>query len=199
MPDASSSTPRAHLATLDDLLRIPEEQRFHEVLDGELVKKAMPGGEHGLAQGRVRGSLTPFDRRPGGPTRPGGWWIVTEVTVELAHHEVIQPDLCGWRRERMPEPPRGYPVRMRPDWVCEILTDGDARRRDGVQKRRIYADHEVPYYWLVDAERKLLLVLRLAERGYVEVLEAHQGERVRAEPFEALELSVGILFGDDPD
>lgn len=68
-----------------------------------------------------------------------------------------------------------------------------------MQKRRIYADHEVPYYWLVDAERKLLLVLRLAERGYVEVLEAHQGERVRAEPFEALELSVGILFGDDPD
>ena len=35
--------------------------------------------------------------------------------------------------------------------------------------------------------------------GYVEVLIAERGETVRAEPFDAIELRVGVLFGDDDD
>ncbi len=31
----------------------------------------------------------------------------------------------------------------------------------------------------------------------LEVLVAQRGERVRAEPFDAVELHVGVLFGDD--
>ena len=99
----------------------------------------------------------------------------------------------------MPEPPPGYPLRLRPDWVCEVMADGDARRRDGLQKRRIYSDHGVPHYWLIDTEREVLTVLRLEERGYVELLVAGRAERVRAEPFALLELQVGVLFGDDAD
>jgi hypothetical protein len=37
------------------------------------------------------------------------------------------------------------------------------------------------------------------EAGYVEVLSAERGERVRAEPFDAVELSVDALFGDSDD
>jgi hypothetical protein len=35
--------------------------------------------------------------------------------------------------------------------------------------------------------------------GYVEVLSADRDEHVRAEPFEAIELRVAVLFGDDDD
>ena len=199
MSSASTHTPLPRFATLSDLLAIPSAERFHEVLDGDLLPKAMPGGEHGGAQGNLRGWLRPFQSRPGGADRPGGWWFATEVTLDLATHQVVQPDLVGWRRERTPEQPKGYPVRLLPDWVCEIMSDGDARRRDGIQKRRIYADLGVPHFWLVDTERESLAVLRLTERGYVEVLEAGRGERIRAEPFEAMELQVGILFGEDEE
>lgn len=199
MSSASTHTPQPHLATLSDLLAIPSAQRFHEVLDGDLLPKAMPGGEHGGAQGNLRGWLRPFQSRPGGADRPGGWWFATEVTLDLATHQVVQPDLAGWRRERASEQPKGYPVRLLPDWVCEIMSDGDARRRDGIQKRRIYADLGVPHFWLVDTERQRLTVLRLTERGYAEVLEAGRGQRIRAEPFDALELQVGILFGEDEE
>ena len=48
-------------------------------------------------------------------------------------------------------------------------------------------------------ERQTLTVLRWTERGYIEVLTAGQTERVRAEPFDARELAVGELFGDDAD
>jgi Uma2 family endonuclease len=198
MSSASSHTPLPHLATFADLLAIPEDERFHEILDGEIVQKAMASGDHGLSQAEITAwLLTRWGRRPNGADAPGGWWFVTECEVELSRHQVARPDIAGWRRERMPDRPRGYPLRLRPDWVCEVMTDGDARRRDGLKKRRLYADYGVPHYWLVDTERERLSVLRLEAQGFVEVLEAGRGDRVRAEPFEALELPVGVLFGDD--
>ena len=44
-----------------------------------------------------------------------------------------------------------------------------------------------------------LIVLRWTPDGYTEVLIAPRGERVRPEPFTAVELPVGVLFGDDDD
>jgi hypothetical protein len=37
------------------------------------------------------------------------------------------------------------------------------------------------------------------DAGYIEVLTGERGERVRAEPFEAIPLVVGVLFGDDEE
>lgn len=199
MTSTSTQTPTAHLATFADLLLIPEESRRHEILDGEIVEKALPRGEHGVGQLRAGRLLGRFDRKPNGPTRPGGWWFATEPTIDLSMHQTVQPDVAGWRRERMPNRPSGYPITLRPDWVCEVMCDGDARRRDAIHKRRIYADHGVPFYWLVDTERETLTVLSLTERGYVEQLTAARADRVRAVPFDLLELQVGILFGDDED
>jgi Uma2 family endonuclease len=199
MASASTQTPQAHLATFSDLLLIPEDQRRHEILDGEIVQKALPRLGHCSAQNRTGRLLGKFDRKTNGPTRPGGWWIVSEPTIRLSMHEIVQPDLAGWRRDRLPVLTNEYPVELRPDWVCEIMADGDARRRDGLQKRRIYADHGVPFYWLVDTERELLTVLTLTERGYVELLSASRTDRVRAAPFDLVELQVGVLFGDDED
>ena len=41
--------------------------------------------------------------------------------------------------------------------------------------------------------------LPLGPDGYIEVLAAERGERVRAEPFDAIPLHVGVLFGDEDD
>ena len=199
MPSASTQTPKAQLATFADLLLIPEEHRRHEILDGEIVEKALPRGEHSFTQGNILMRLRDYQRRQGEASKPGGWWFGTEPTIALSIHETAQPDVAGWKRERMPQRPSGYPVTLRPDWVCEIMCDGDARRRDALRKRRIYADHGVPFYWLVDTERETLTVLTLTERGYVELLTASRTDRVHAAPFDLIELQVGVLFGDDED
>ncbi|HNK45402.1 MAG TPA: Uma2 family endonuclease, partial [Pseudomonadota bacterium] len=191
MASASTQTPKPHLATFADLLRIPEDRRRHEILDGEIIEKALPRWEHGVGQTRAGELLRRFNRKPNGPTRPGGWWILTEPTIQLSRHELVQPDLAGWRRDRVHDEPPSYPITLRPDWVCEIMSDGDARRRDGLQKRRIYADHDVPFYWLIDTERETLTVLSLTEECYVEQLTACRTDRVRAAPFDALELQIG--------
>lgn len=200
MSSASARTPRSQLATMADLLAIPEEERHHEVLDGEVVPKEVAGARHGLGQTSAGSWVARrFSRQPNGPSRPGGWWVLSDVEIELAPHQIVGPDLAGWRRSRMAEVPDVYPLTLRPDWVCEIVNGADARRRDGVQKRRIYADAGVPYYWLVDMQRQVLTVLRWTHAGYVEVQQAERHQRIRVEPFEAVELPVGVLFGEDDE
>jgi hypothetical protein len=57
----------------------------------------------------------------------------------------------------------------------------------------------VGHYWIVDPVEETLAVYRFTEGGYLVALKAERGERVRAEPFDAIELPVGIFFGDEPD
>jgi Uma2 family endonuclease len=171
-----------------------------EVVRGALVEKAAPTGEHGDAQSFVVLLLKgPFQRRVGGPGGPGGWWILTEVDVELQTHEVYRPDVAGWRRERAPERPTGSPIRVRPDWVCEVLSPSTAKI-DLVDKMQTLRECGVPNYWIVDPEHETLTVYRWTPEGYVVALAAKKGQRqVRAEPFEAVEIDVGLFFGEEQE
>jgi Uma2 family endonuclease len=185
-------------ATLEDLLAIPEAERHHEVIDGELVEKGAATGEHGGAQADLVTSLNSrFGRRPGGRW-PGGWWFATEVEIVFARGQIFRPDVLGWRRERAPQRPTGTPITLLPDWICEILSTN--RSNDLVKKKRVYHQCQVPHYWIIDPAEQTLAVHRWGPDGYIEVLAAQRDEVVRAEPFDAVELSVGVLFGDDePD
>jgi Uma2 family endonuclease len=185
-------------ASRDDFFAIPDNERFHELIGGEIIEKASPSGEHGGAQAGVIGLIrSPFQRRPGGSGGPGGWWIQTEVEVALESGDIVRPDVVGWRRERSPEQPAGFPVRLRPDWTCEVISPQRATD-DTVKKLRLYHRMGIPHYWLVDTRAAQLTVMRWSDAGYITVLTAERGEVVRPEPFDAIELAVGVLFGDDP-
>ncbi len=185
--------PRRRLAVAADLLALPET-RAAEIIAGEVVEKAAPTFAHGNAQSGLSGALFGF-RGPsgGGPSGPGGWWIVTEVEVEYETHEVYRHDLLGWRRDRAPERPTERPVRIRPDWVCEVLSSSNAAN-DTVRKLRVLHKHGVPHYWLLDPDLGTLRVLRWTGEGYLEVLSATADEIVHAEPFGALALSLKAIF-----
>jgi Uma2 family endonuclease len=169
-----------------------------ELIDGDLIEKAAPSFEHGLAQGQTVGTLSDaFGRRAGGPGGPGGWWIVTEVDI-LLDGRGYRPDLTGWRRERLPSRPKECPVTVRPDWLCEVVSESN-RVVDTVTKLRRYYQAGVPHYWILDQMDRTLTVYRHTPEGYLVALRAGAGERVHAEPFGAIELHVAVLLGDDPD
>jgi Uma2 family endonuclease len=89
-------------------------------------------------------------------------------------------------------------VRIRPDWVCEILSP-PKEKRDLVDKLHVLRAHGVPHYWILHPEEKVLVVHRLEAQGYLVAPSASTGEVVRAEPFGEVELPVGVLFGDEDD
>jgi Uma2 family endonuclease len=168
-----------------------------EIIDGELVEKAMPTFDHGAAQGELAAQLfTRFSRRPGGKN-PGGWWLALEVDVQYESTQVYRHDLVGWRRETTPERPSGRPVRIRPDWVAEVLSTSSAGN-DLVKKLRTLHRHGVPHYWIVDPVHRTLTVMRWTADGYLNAVTASEEDVVGAEPFDAIELPVAVLFGADP-
>ena len=189
----------ATVATEADLLALPEQGRGHELIDGELVEK-QAGFRHGRAQFNLAGLLAPYRRSGGGADRLGGWLFLTEQLVGFSPSQILRPDVAGWLRERLPEPPEDDDavVRVRPDWVCEIISPRKAAN-DRIRKKRIYHQHQVPSYWIVDPRDESLTVLQWTAKGYLEILAAQRGERVRAEPFPAVDLQVGVLFGEDED
>lgn len=183
------SDPARRLATYDDLLALPEDVRA-EVMHGEVLVAPSPSPRHQGAVGGVHAELrAPFERGRGGP---GGWWLILDVDVSFGPHDVLRPDIAGWRRERVPEYPTERPVK-RPDWVCEALSPGSAARDQG-DKLAVYQRSEVPWYWMVDPIHRLLSVYRLSAEGYV--LDASAGDRglARLRPFDAVELELEALF-----
>jgi len=184
-------------ATLDELRRLADEGHRVELIDGEIVYKMGAKMPHGITQVHLGSVLHPFNRKPGGSGGPGGWWIVSEVSILYAKtEEVYQHDLSGFRREHMPDPPKDWPVRVRPDWACEILSRSTARY-DVVKKQRTMYLHGVPHYWIVDPEHETLTVLRHGPEAYLQILTAAVGDVVRAEPFGEIEISVAELFGKE--
>jgi len=184
-------------ATEADFFAIPEHERWHELFDSEIVERASPAGEHSNAQGGIVRLLASFHRRGGGAGGPGGWWIYPEPEVRLLGRKIVRPDVCGWWRERASEAHRGTPIDLRPDWVCEVVSSSNANQ-DLVRKLNLYLQAEIPHYWIVDPRDETLTVHRRGESAWILVLRAERHEVVRAEPFDAIDFPVGVLFGDDP-
>jgi Uma2 family endonuclease len=150
---------------------------------------------HGRAQ-RVLGGMIgkPFDDDDG-RGGPGGWWILPEVDVRLSSLDIVRPDLVGWRRERLHEPWDVRPIDVVPDWICEIVSPSNAAD-DRVRKRRLYAAHGVPSYWLLDPGARTLEALRLdvTSQAWIEIGSYDSASVERIAPFESLALEVGALF-----
>ena len=84
--------------------------------------------------------------------------------------------------------------------MCEILSSN--RKHDTVTKFEVLATAGVGHYWLIDVDARELVVHRLeAPRQWVRAaayVVSEPGLRARIEPFDAQEVEVATLFGDDP-
>lgn len=184
--------PAKRRATYQDILDAPEHV-VAEIVDGTLYTSPRPAKPHTNAASVLGEELgPPFRRGRGGP---GGWIILDEPELHLGP-DVLVPDLAGWRRERMPVLTTDEPYfTITPDWICEVLSPNTARL-DRTAKLPLYARAEVRHAWLIDPLLRTLEVYRL-ESGRWSMLATHADDaRIRAEPFEAIELELGLLWAD---
>lgn len=167
-----------------------------EILEGELHLCPRPARPHANVFCNLTSLISgPFKFGRGGP---GGWVILAEPELHLGPRpDKIVPDLAGWRRERMPDAvgaddaPAHY--EMAADWVCEILSPS-TRRVDQGAKMRIYAREGVRHLWHVEPLARTIDIFRLTE-GEWHLVRTLSGEApVRAEPFEAIELELALVW-----
>lgn len=186
---SARAQPKDRPATYQDVLDLPEHL-IGEILAGVLHVSPRPASPHAMASTIIGGELYgPFMRGRGGP---GGWWILDEPELHLGE-DVLVPDLAGWRRERMPVVPELPYFTLAPDWICEVLSPATART-DRIVKMSRYAAHGVEHAWLLDPLARSLEVYRRYEDAWLFLGGFSDDQKVRAEPFEAVELSLGDLW-----
>ena len=182
-------------ATYADLEALPETM-VGEILFGALVTHPRPATPHGIAATSLSDELVgPFQKgRDGGP---GGWLFIAEHELHLGPHVVV-PDIAGWRRERIAsEAANGTFIAIRPDWICELLSEL-TERHDRGDKRRIYAHYELAHLWLLDPRIRLLEVFHRQQQDWVLTHTFTDTEDVSAPPFDAITFSIGLLWPFDP-
>jgi len=167
-------------ASYRDVLRSPAHVNA-EVIDGELFLSPRPGVPHAHA-------ITELLLRLGGRHRhegADGWYFLIEPELHFGD-AIVVPDLAAWRRSNMPDVSGKY-IELAPVWVCEGLS-ASTMKLDRFKKLPLYAREGVEYAWLVDAIAWSLEVHGLVNRRYELIQMFGDGDRIRAQPFEEVEL-----------
>ncbi len=177
------------LWTWEDIVHLPE-QEMPEIIDGRPYLRAAPRTRHSSPQVRFYRAYSSHDAN----LLDVGWWILADLDVRLSPTRVVRPDLCGYRKERLPELVDDWPLDLRPDWVCEILSPSNFRY-DRSTKGKVYAEAGIPWYWLVDTQERMVEVWELAGGRWSVLGCFGDDEKLALPPFDGLEFEVGQLFG----
>ena len=176
-------------ATYADLCAVPENF-VAEILGGDLYVFPRPASPHAHAAGRLFVKISnPFQD---GENGPGGWWFLNEPELHFGA-DVVVPDIAGWRRERLPAVPNVAYFTLPPDWLCEVLSPS-TEALDRRKKVAIYATAGVGHVWLVNPLLHTLEVLRLEAQRWSLIAAYDEDAKVRAPPFEAMELPLAALW-----
>lgn len=173
----------------ESYLRLPEDGRRHEVLDGEHVVSPAPSIRHQTVVANLLRLLGQWVH-----DRDLGRVWTAPLDVVLGPHDIVQPDLVFVRNERL-QIAGPTAVQGAPDVVVEVVSPS-TRSRDMESKRRIYETAGVQEYWLIDPDACSVEILeragssfRLARRFG----DGHTGELSSA-MFPDLRLSLDDLF-----
>ncbi|HET8798083.1 MAG TPA: Uma2 family endonuclease [Thermoanaerobaculia bacterium] len=179
-------------ATYEDLLKVPDTM-VAELIDGELFVSPRPGGPHTNAASNVGFFLgPPYQWGRGGP---GGWWILDEPEIHFRHN-VLVPDLAGWRRERMPMFPKDHVFSIVPDWVCEVVSPSSGRL-DRLKKMPIYAREGVDHAWIIDPDQQTLEAFQRQDDKWIVSVYGEE-PLVRVPPFDEIEIDLTLIWGPPP-
>jgi Uma2 family endonuclease len=182
-----SAIPQAYRLGYADWLRLPDDSRLCELLEGELLLAPPPSIAHQRASRNLELRLAEYLRRTG-----AGEVLDAPVGVRLAEDTVLEPDLVvvlSAHADRVGD----QAIEGVPDLVVEVLSPGTAQRDLG-RKRDLYERHGVPEYWIVDPEARTIEVLALASGLYDRAGLYGTGDVLRSAVLPAFELPVGEVF-----
>lgn len=166
-----------------------------EIVEDELVASPRPLAAQTRAAFMLGVELgEQLDPRRGGK---GRWCFLRAPELHLGR-DVLVPDLAGWRRDRVSQPPEPTEpfLTVAPDWVCEVVSPVTISL-DRVRKLPLYAQHGISHAWFIDPEARTLEVFQRLKRGWLFAASYEGDALVRAEPFSNVSLELGALWLPD--
>jgi Uma2 family endonuclease len=148
---------KTQLMTADELLGLPDDHWWYELVEGRIIRMSPPGSLHAVCANRIAVELTLFvQQRRFGVVFPqdSGFLLASDPDTVRA------PDVAFVSRERVPAGgiPLGYWPGA-PDLAVEVLTANDRPRGIGA-KVADYLAHGCRLVWVVDPRRHAATVHR---------------------------------------
>lgn len=158
--DAMPTTPqRDTRLTYDDFVRIPNDGKRHEIIDGVHYVTPSPALRHQQLLGRLYLAIGGFlEAHP-----DLGQAFLSPLDTVFSPWDVVEPDLLFVAADQLDiltEPN----IQGAPALVVEILSPS-TRRRDMEIKRALFARGGVREYWLIDPRAREVTVYRRRSNG----------------------------------
>ncbi|MGJ4752082.1 Uma2 family endonuclease [Leptospira kmetyi] len=177
--------PMTDLKTDKDFAELPEGT-LAELLDGEIIMVPAPIPEHQRVIRKFSNALSTFVER-----NQLGEIFFSPIDVFLDEHNVVQPDLVyisKANRSLIGE----KRIEGAPDWVAEILSEGNAYH-DLKTKKKLYEKHGVSEYWIVDPMERSVEVFSNGESGFKLIASATSG-KISSVVLEGFSIEIEPLF-----
>jgi Uma2 family endonuclease len=174
--------------TLQEFLKLPETKPASEYIDGEIIQKPMPQGEHSVIQGELT-SAANTALKPQKVAR-----AFPELRCIFGGRAIV-PDVTVFAWERIPRKENGGVANVfaiAPDLTIEILSSEQSQTK--VTKNILHClKHGTQMGWLIEPEDRSVFVYRPTQS--TEVFD--EPEQLLPVPSFAreLQLTVGELFG----
>jgi Uma2 family endonuclease len=174
--------------TLEEFLKLPETEPASEYIDGQIIQKPMPQGEHSTIQGELIIAINAVVK----PQKIAR--AFPELRCTFGGRSII-PDVAVFTWDRIPRKENGGVAnvfQLNPDWVIEILSPGQSATK--VTKKIVYClKHKTQMGWLIDPDEQTIFIYQPQQQ--LEVFDELE-EQLPVPSFASeLRLTVGNVFG----
>lgn len=136
--------------TLDELHSLPDDGNKYEVVRGELFVTPAPTPTHETVCTRLHRILDRYVERE-------GLGVVYRPRAVLQFEDSeVEPDLMV--RQEHTGDSNSWASAPVPSLIVEVFSPS-TKRRDAKQKRDLYVDAGVGEYWMVDPDRRVIIVI----------------------------------------
>lgn len=174
--------------TYADFVRLPDDGRRHEFIDGVHYVTASPNFRHELVRQRVNVALANHLKA----SREG---IVLSIDCVMSLIDIVWPDLVVVLTSQFGILTKPN-IKGAPAIVIEVLS-GSTSKRDRTLKRDLYERRGVKEYWIVDGSRNTVDVFRFAEKKFATPIRLRRRDALTTPLLPGFDLSLRELFADD--
>ncbi|EDX73661.1 conserved hypothetical protein [Coleofasciculus chthonoplastes PCC 7420] len=139
--------------TLAEFIKLPETKPASEYIDGQIIQKPMPQGEHSTIQGELIISIN-ATVKPKKIAR-----AFPELRCTFGGKSIV-PDVAIFTWERIPRQENGRIANVfeiAPDWIIEILSP-DQSATKVIKKILRSLQYETKMGWLIDPDEQTVFV-----------------------------------------
>ncbi|MEQ8380969.1 MAG: Uma2 family endonuclease [Coleofasciculus sp. A1-SPW-01] len=139
--------------TLAEFIKLPETKPASEYIDGQIIQKPMPQGEHSTIQGELIISINATVK----PKKIARAFPELRCTFG---GKSIAPDVAIFTWERIPRQENGRIANVfeiAPDWIIEILSP-DQSATKVIKKILRSLQYETKMGWLIDPDEQTVFV-----------------------------------------